>query len=608
MKTWIAGPDWRPARVQWLPVALCLTLLAACDKSLTGPAAVPPAMSVSVGSPLIGGFDRPRGGFYAYSDGTATGEARAAINAVFPNAAFVGSPVLTDAWLGTLDAVVISSVRSDVESISPLSPEEQDALRRYVDDGGCAVLFIDNAGDAGAAAAYQSLGAPFGITSTFTLGGLWTATVADPDASPITNGPFGRITSHTVYYPLGLGDLGAAIPRSRTDATVLPVVLAEILPGALAPGSGRVVIFGDVNLFNDGLRMQENKTLLQNVIASCGVRNQAPTALIAPVTSALEGMTVIFSGAGSTDPDGDPLTFAWDFDNDGITDATTATVSRSFIDNGAIVVRLTVSDGISESFVTTTLTVANVAPTVTGLRLPAAPVPVGTLVTVGVDFVDPGISDRHSADIDWQTTTTTVGITNPARSFNASQTFLSAGVYTVLATVSDNDNASGARSSSLDLPSYIVVYDPAAGFVTGGGWIISSSGSCRTSVCTSTTSGKATFGFVSKYKRGETVPTGNAEFHFTAGDLRFSSTSYEWLVVADSKAKFKGEGTINGAGQYGFMITAIDAKTAIEPDRFRIKIWNLTSGGVIYDNKMGSSEESDDATEISGGSIVVHKQ
>ena len=72
--------------------------------------------------------------------------------------------------------------------------------------------------------------------------------------------------------------------------------------------------------------------------------------------------------------------------------------------------------------------------------------------------------------------------------------------------------------------------------------------------------GKATFGFVAKYQKGATVPTGNTEFQFKAGNLNFKSTSYDWLVVdlSYAKAQFKGFGTINGAGNYGFMIWAGD--------------------------------------------------
>ena len=110
--------------------------------------------------------------------------------------------------------------------------------------------------------------------------------------------------------------------------------------------------------------------------------------------------------------------------------------------------------------------------------------------------------------------------------------------------------------------------------------------------------GKATFGFVSKYRRGATVPDGNTEFKFVAGGLNFSSTSYQWLVVnqGGANAQFKGNGTINGQGNYGFMLWAGDGS----PDTFRIQIWDATTEVVVYDNGV--------AQTIGGGSIVVHRR
>jgi hypothetical protein len=109
--------------------------------------------------------------------------------------------------------------------------------------------------------------------------------------------------------------------------------------------------------------------------------------------------------------------------------------------------------------------------------------------------------------------------------------------------------------------------------------------------------GKATFGFVARYKKGRSVPDGNTEFIFKAGDLNFHSTSYDWLVVTGSDfAKFKGIGTINGEGEYKFQIWAGDS----EPDTFRIKLWYEDGGNevVVYDNGMNQP--------IGGGNIVVH--
>jgi hypothetical protein len=124
--------------------------------------------------------------------------------------------------------------------------------------------------------------------------------------------------------------------------------------------------------------------------------------------------------------------------------------------------------------------------------------------------------------------------------------------------------------------------------------------------------GKVSFGFISKYKKGADVPTGNTEFMFKTADLNFHSDSYDWIVVAGSKAMFKGIGTINGEGEYKFLLTAIDAdindNDSFDIDRFRIKIWYEVWGieHVVYDNALG--DDSDNVTtEISGGSIVIHK-
>ncbi len=105
-------------------------------------------------------------------------------------------------------------------------------------------------------------------------------------------------------------------------------------------------------------------------------------------------------------------------------------------------------------------------------------------------------------------------------------------------------------------------------------------------------------------------PVGQTEFQFKADNMNFHSSSYEWLVVAGARAQFKGVGTINGEGNYGFMLTAIDEKLTPSTvvDLFRIKIWDKNNGdAVVYDNEMGDNDGDDPATEIGAGNIVIHK-
>lgn len=176
-------------------------------------------------------------------------------------------------------------------------------------------------------------------------------------------------------------------------------------------------------------------------------------------------------------------------------------------------------------------------------------------------------------------------------SFNAPS---EAGIYDLCVRGTDDADNVGDPNCIM-----LVVYDPSGGFATGGGWIDSQPGAYLADVYLA---GKANFGFVSKYKKGAQVPTGNTEFQFKAGNLDFHSSSYDFLVITmgGTNVQFKGSGTITGelapSGEpYRFMIWARDNY----PDTFRIKIWYENGGEIlVYDNGFNQA--------IGGGSIVVH--
>ncbi len=225
------------------------------------------------------------------------------------------------------------------------------------------------------------------------------------------------------------------------------------------------------------------------------------------------------------------------------------------------------------------------------------PMQLGTPATITVNFTDDNATE---VNIQWgdlleDDYTTSTGVVN------ATHNYLLPGVYIVTVTVTDP-----CGEMTMYYYQYIVIYDPTAGFVTGGGWIFSTEGAYKPDPLLT---GKASFGFVSKYKKGSSVPDGNTEFQFNAGNLNFNSTDYEWLVIAGSKAKFKGSGTINGFGNYGFLLSAIDADLTPSAiiDKFRIKIWDKDNGDVVvYDNNMEVDDNADPTTEIGGGSIIIH--
>ena len=316
-----------------------------------------------------------------------------------------------------------------------------------------------------------------------------------------------------------------------------------------------------------------------------------------------EGSAIILDGSASYDPDtGDSIvSYEWDLDNDGIFDANGMTISNIWADDysGIVVLKVTDSYGISNT-ATTTVTVNNVAPTVEAITAPIDPVVVGTTITTSADYDDVGILDTHIAVWDWNDGTPDSGaVDESAGTVTGSHTYNASGIYTVKLTIMDDDG--GKVSTEYR---YVVVYSPDGEFVTGGGWIDSPAGAYT--LDTSMT-GKANFGFVSKYKNGATVPTGATEFQLKLADFNFHSKNYEWLVIDDAHAIYKGTGTINGEGDYGFMLTGIDgAVNGDGADKFRIEVWDKATDVIIYDNLLDGANDAD-LPAINGGNIVIHK-
>ena len=384
------------------------------------------------------------------------------------------------------------------------------------------------------------------------------------------------------------------------------------------PGSGISGSFLDTNqvtgLVHNLLNSNTFGRYVWSVRSSVIVVNQDPVvAADQDSVTVDEGQNAANTGT-VTDGDGDVValvasvgsvvnnnddTWSWSFGtSDGPAESQTVTISA---DDG--------NGGLAE--VEFELIVDNVSPTALTLS-PTVPDPVveiGTNVDFEATFSDPAsVADEdYYCGFDWDDDGT-VDANVPADYGTCSSTasYGMAGVYKVSLTVTDKDDG----VSNEIYYQYVVVYDPDGGFVTGGGWIDSPSGAYTPeNLDDDDVTGKASFGFVSKYKKGANVPTGNTQFQFKAGDLNFHSNDYDWLVVAGHKAQYKGTGTINnGDGEYKFMLSAVDANktNSTDIDRFRIKIWDKVSGVVIYDNQVGSADDAEASTDIGGGSIVIH--
>lgn len=345
------------------------------------------------------------------------------------------------------------------------------------------------------------------------------------------------------------------------------------------------------------------------VFASASVTwtNPPPTNDTGGPYSGDEGSSVALD-ASATDPGGDTLSHTWSYApvsgvDAGATcsfaDANALDTTVTCTDDGLYELTLSTSDDVNPTVTDTAdLTIGNVAPEITGITTPAASHAVGTPVSLDATYLDPGSNDSHTATVDWGDSSTSTPAASGG-SVSDSHTYSSAGIYTICVTVTDDDG--GADNECAE--SYVVVNDPSAGFITGGGWIDAPAGSFPAEP---SASGPVRFGFVSKYQKGATTPSGSTEIQFRAGGLNFHSSAYEWLVVAGSKANYQGSGTVNGESGYRFIVSAVDGGSS-GPDRFRVKIWDANTDTVVFDNQIGTADETAVTTAISRGSIVIHK-
>jgi hypothetical protein len=169
------------------------------------------------------------------------------------------------------------------------------------------------------------------------------------------------------------------------------------------------------------------------------------------------------------------------------------------------------------------------------------------------------------------------------------------------------DGAGNTVYELLPLP----VYDPTAGFVTGGGFYNSPAGAVLNSPAPPDEKGKVVFGFASRYNRGYLKGETNFVFHSKTIPLAiFHSENYLYLVVTGNKARYEGTGTINGKGSYGFVLSTIDGDVTggNGKDYLRLRIWDkMNNNDPVYDNQPLAGDTADPTMPIGFGNIKVHK-
>jgi len=169
-----------------------------------------------------------------------------------------------------------------------------------------------------------------------------------------------------------------------------------------------------------------------------------PVAAVNGPFTGQEGSPVSMSGAASSDPDGDALTYLWSF-GDGTT-GMGATVSHTYAQDGSFNVRLIVRDprGLADTAMTTA-TVSNVAPVIAAFA--GASLLPGETYTASGSFTDPG-DDPWTATVDYGDGSGVNPLLLSGKTFSLSHTYVSAGTFTVTVRVTDDD-AAASRSATV---------------------------------------------------------------------------------------------------------------------------------------------------------------
>jgi hypothetical protein len=233
---------------------------------------------------------------------------------------------------------------------------------------------------------------------------------------------------------------------------------------------------------------------------------------------------------------------------------------------------------------------------------------VGSTVNFNGEFWDKP-TNKHTGK--WLIDDNTVvkgNVTEPTATKNGTVTgsykFNTAGVYKLQMNTIDQNNVTSYANTNGDIEEIVVVYDPNGGYTYGGGWFNSQAGAV---VSDPSATGKASYGFTMNYFKNSTYPKGETEFEFNIGSLEFDALNFDYLVIDGAKAQFKGSGKITGdQSGYAFIMTVIDGDldgTGI--DKIRMKIYNKTTGKIIYDNQPGASDAANPVAVVGLNSSVT---
>jgi PKD repeat protein len=307
----------------------------------------------------------------------------------------------------------------------------------YPDGPATAIIALRVTDDSGASDIATSQVTVVNVPPTADAGGPYSGQVGTPIAMAGTGTDPGPVDQKTLTYQWSFGDgthgSGQLVSHSYQKAGNYQATLTVI--------------------DKDGGRATDTATV------QVWAANQPPTAVISGPTSGLVGQTLTFSGSGSSDPDGQIVSYAWDL-GDGTT-ASKAKVSHSYNAAGTYQVTLTVTDnGGLSSGATQSVQISQPAAN----QPPTAVISGPTSGLVGQKLT---FSGSGSSDPDGQIVTYAwdLGDGTTASAVEVSHSYNAAGAYQVTLTVTDNGGLSDSATQTVQVTEPVAKQPPMASIV-----------------------------------------------------------------------------------------------------------------------------------------------
>jgi|CXWL01.1.fsa_nt_gi ELWxxDGT repeat protein len=264
-----------------------------------------------------------------------------------------------------------------------------------------------------------------------------TSTVTISNQAPVANagGPYSGVRDQAVAFS------GAASTDPDDDALTYSWDFGDGSPAG--SGVAPTHAYASTGTFTVTLTVNDGTTNSTAATSTVTISNQAPAANAGGPYSGVRNQAIAFSGAGSTDLDGDALTYSWDF-GDGTPAGSGVAPTHVYESTGTFTVTLTVNDGTTNSTAaTSTVTISNQTPAASAGG-PYSGVRNQAIAFSGAGSTDP---DGDALTYSWD-----FGDGSPAGSgVDPTHAYASTGTFTVTLTVNDGSTNSTAATSTVTI-------------------------------------------------------------------------------------------------------------------------------------------------------------